>query len=308
MEVIQDSRVQFTNETFSKFKKADVKRALLTNLTESRLEPSCHWAAEMVCSGLFGELWDVIFLFFAKHIHLANPKLPLYMDLRLQQFRQEAMHEPREMDLRNSILVRRLFAEIIAVLCISPKRLGQQPVVVHASNLSLTTLHEKLRAPDMSYLTVFLPNDPKELFVPFNELAYAITMKNSMEAFYWLEWVLLFESTCKKKCAITPREYTPRFTTDIIWLFWDIVVKLSPCPKITEATLSLFKVQFSPTCKQRRRHLLYYAILLCCDPFDLSIDIVQDKGVVETVTNKCNLLYKEIKKNEQSVHGRVSTA
>jgi hypothetical protein len=251
----------------------------------------------MVCSGYFPELWDTIFLFFAKYIYLANPKLPLYLDLRFQQFRAEAAQVKNDLDLRNCLVVRRIFAEIVAVLCVSPKRLGQEYVVVHPSNLTLTTLHEKLRAPDMSYLTVFQPTDPKELFVPFNELAYALVTKKAVEAFYWLEWVLLFEQTCKKRFGVAPRAYSARYASDVVWLFWDVVLQRSQQPKISQATLNLFLVQFSPACKARRRYLLYFAILLCCEPV-VQVDIVQDKQLVEAVTNKCNLLYKEIKKNE----------
>jgi hypothetical protein len=305
MDLIEDSRRVFKVETFSKFKRSDVKRALITNLVESRLEPSCFWTAEMVCSGYFEELWEVIFFVLAKHVHLANPKLPLYVDHRLQQFRREASLAPEVLALRNMEMVRRLFAEIMAVLCVSPKRLGQEHVVIQKSNLSLTTLHEKMCAPDMSYLTVFEPTDPKELFVPFNEFAYALSTRRSLEAFYWLEWILLFESE-KKKCTVAPRAYTPRFANDVIWVFWDIVLKQTPCSKITEAVLNMFKLQFCPTCKHRRRHLLYLAILQCCEPLDMTVEMVHDKAVVEAVTNKCNLLYKEIKKNEQSGHGRVS--
>lgn len=301
---INDARTQFTATTFSNHKKSAVKQALLLSLSQSRIETSCHWVAEMVCSGYFTEIWDVVLLFFAKHIHLGNPKLPLYLELRFNHFRREATEELVELRLRNNLVVRRLFAEIIAVLCTSQKHRSYELVVVKTDDLGITNLHEKLRAPNMQYLTILQDKDPKELYVPLNELAYALDSKNSVDACYWLEWLLLFEEVCAKKktpCTIQAREYTHRYQQDLIWLFWDVVLSKTPHLKLATATLNLFKIQYSPSAKRRRRFLLYYAVALCCDPIDLAVDILGNKTVVESVTDKCNVIYKEIKKNEKTI-------
>jgi hypothetical protein len=301
---IVDARTQFTAITFSSHKKSAVKHALLLSLSQSRIETSCHWVAEMVCSGYFTEIWDVILLFFAKHIHLGNPKLPLYLELRFNHFKREASEELIELRLRNNLVIRRLFAEIIAVLCTSQKQRSYELVTVNKDDLGITNLHEKLRAPNMSYITVLQDKDPKELYIPLNELAYALDSKNSIDACYWLEWLLLFEEVCAKKktpCTIQTREYTLRYQQDLIWLFWDVVLSKTPHLKLATATLNLFKIQYSPSAKRRRRFLLYYAVALCCDPLDLTVDIIGNKTVVESVTDKCNVIYKEIKKNEKTI-------
>jgi len=288
----------FKTSTFSGHQRVAVRRALLAALTNSSLEPACHWTAELVASGLFADLWDTILLFFGRHVHAGNPRLAPYLALRADNFRDLAATTQNELHLRALPTIQRLFAEIMCVLCSSPKRHPPQTVKVHPSAFVLTELHTKLKAPRADFAKL-LPGDSPEILIPFNELAYALTAKRALEACYWLEWVLEFERLCakrKSKCAAAPRPYLDR--KDLVWIFWDhVLASLADRPaheKIARATLRLFTLRFTPALHDAKRFLLYFAVALCCDPVDPTLELAYDKAGMDAVLSKCHLSYKEL--------------
>ena len=230
---INDARSikQFKGITFSKFKKNDAKKELLNNLVNSKIEQSCYWCAEFVCSGHFIDLWDTIFLFSAKYIHLGNPKLPHYLNLRLNYFKSIVNNGFQEniLKIRNHEKTRELFAEIICVLCLSSKKNAFENIKIDKNDLSMTRIAHKLKADSTKYAQiVFKDEDPKELFIAVNEFAWNISKnkKDSRMACYWIEWILNFETLIKKenKKYSGSRRTVPvenKYQTDIIWILWD---------------------------------------------------------------------------------------
>ena len=123
---INDIRIEteFRNISFSGYKLTDVKKQLLLNLKNSKIEPCCYWCAELICSGHFLELWENIFLFVGKHIHIGNPKIAIYLDKRYNVFRNiiQMKHYRTILDLRNNSTIRTMFSEIVVILCLSVKK------------------------------------------------------------------------------------------------------------------------------------------------------------------------------------------
>ena len=322
MTEINDIREQkdFKGITFSGFKKTDAKKELLNNLINAKIEPACYWSAEFICAGQFADLWDIIIFFYSKYVHLGNPKLPIYISMRIKNFKDilSTGYIGNELAMRNNIKIRQLFAELISLLCHSRKKHSLEAIKIQKTDeFNMTHMASRLKAPTIAYVQdIFKPDDPKELFIAMNEFAYHISSesKNSVSACYWLEWILESETLCKPKkelCLGETRQFAPiqdKFKNDIIWIVWDIILqtcntkKNQLITKIVSALLEIFSIKYSVGVKKRRKFIIYFAISMLADPVDLTIDIIGNKVELDAIIKKTGIVYKEVKKNEESLN------
>jgi len=308
---------QFRGISFSKFKKTQVREQFIQSMINGKIEHACNWSAELICAGHYGEVWDSILYFMSKHIHLGNPKMPIYLDMRYTVFRNimNQGHYVSELDVRNNDKIRKLFAEIVGVLTLSAKKPSFESIKINRiEEFDITQMTDRLKAPSVKYAEdIFKKDDPKELLVAINEFAYSISpdSKNMISACYWIEWIIEFDAVCKQRkqpCSCEKRNYyavETKYQKDIIWLLWDVIVengkqKGTFIEKILTALLNLFCIKYTTASSKKRRYILYYAVELFTEPVSQNIEIVGDKARIEHITNNIDEVYKQIKKNEDS--------
>lgn len=262
---ISDTRTQkdFQGCTFSGFKKTEVRSQFMKSLlNEQSIEESCFWSAQLLASGHLMDIWEVILLVMSKHIHFGNPKLPLYVALRFDQFREfllgnsaKTSYIGREEQIRNHKACRELVAELCGVLCVSRKKQPRKTVSIRDTDFDMFHLPKMLRASTPNYIHldselfpkgVWTEFDPQELMVASNELAYHISKegKDEQRAWYWMEWILGYleriqkttqkgkaGKTAKESCICAPRKHclgdrnmSKEILGHPIWLIWDILL------------------------------------------------------------------------------------
>lgn len=317
---INDIRTQpqFKGISFSDYKKIDVRKQFIESMKKGRLEQSCYWCAELLCAGHYIDVWEIILHYFGKHIHLGNPKMVIYLEMRYTIFRNIITSGKfiSELHVRNDVQFRKLFAEIISVLTISNKTHSFEAIKINrVEEFDLTQMSERLKAPNPDYAKdIFKKDDPKELFIAVNEFSYHLSNDSSstLQACYWIEWVIDFDVICKKRkqlCYCERRQITVienKFRRDIIWLLWDTLffycekTKNPFIDKLMTALHSLFCLKYTTAAAKKRRYLLYFAVSLLTQPVPTNIELIHDKKTVQSIIDRIDTVYKQIKKNEVS--------
>ncbi len=321
--LINDKRVakDFQGISFSKYKKSIVKDALIKAILAPKIEQAVNWAAELICAGHYADLWDAVIQVLSKHIHLGNPKLPIYISLRFDQFKT-IIHKGyvgNELALRNIERIRQLFCELISVLCYSRKKHAMEAVKIEKKEeFNMPQMALRLKAPNVNYAAAaFKSTDPKELFVAINELAYHVSLesRNVVSACYWIEWIMEYENLCharKEKCVCgESRAHMPvqdKFKKDIIWIVWDVLFcecnqrkRLTQLiKKSLDALLDIFCIKYSAGTKTKRRFVIYNAVSLLTENVDFNCEMISNRVEIDFMLKKVNVIYKVLKKNEEA--------
>lgn len=314
--LISDRRIQkdFSKVTFSKYKKTAVKKQLIYSIMHGEIEDVNYWCAEYVCAGLFLELWEIIILVMSKHIHIGNPKLPVYMIMRLEDFKFILKNgfEDNELKMRNNYKIRMLFCEIVSLLTFSKRKHSFSDVKVPIKEFQLEEISSRLKADSLDYVnSIWQKDDPKECFIAINEFIFALKQGSIMEmdCCYWYEWLIAYENILRRKkdkCICARRGFAQvesKFQFQIIWIIWEAIINYSIdkgklYEKIIDSLFQLYCLRFSQGTKRKRRFIVYFAISLLTNHVDINIPLSQNVVGLEHIKQKLNDIYTKIKKNE----------
>ena len=305
---------EFTGKTFSSYKKNDAKKQLISSITNNKIEQACYWSAEFICAGHFLDLWEYIIEYIGKSINVSNVKLAIYLDKRVTKFIDilKMGYLDNELNMRNNQQVRELFAEIICLLCQSKKRPKFEKNKIKISEFNMLEMKYRIKAPDdILSKSILKKGDSQELTIPINEFLYNISKSVShfQHACYWIDWILEYENIAKKKkekISANRRAFVPvdeKLQMDMIWIVWECILTESnnrskTISTINNSLLSLFCLRFSPSTKNKRRYLIYYAVSLLTEPFNVSIQLSTNLEEASQICKNINIIYKQIKKKE----------
>jgi hypothetical protein len=316
MEQIYDIRTskEFSGMTFSGYKKTDVKKQLVLTLTNSQLDESCYWSAELVCAGHFVDLWDIFIFFFSKNIHIGNPKIAIYLDKRLDVFKEIINEWKRpEIELRNNESIRDIISEIVVVLCDSTRSHVHCEISIKKDDFNLSVNTDRFKAPSVEYTTIFKHHDPDEIFVAVNELSFNLIDMNQQNSWYWIEWLMEYEivyNKNRKKFQCEQRPEAPvqqKFQKDMVWLIWDVLIQRSTdfsqtIQSVILSCVHLYALKYVSSGAQfkKRKYLLYFAAELLTSQITLRNEIISDKSKLKHVSDNINNIYVQIHQNAET--------
>lgn len=310
--------LDFKNVTFSGYKLSDVKKEFHKSLINNKIEQACNWSAELICSGHFSELWEIILFFFSKHVDLEKLFIACYLERKINKFKNKLVeHEFAMLELRNDQSIRELFCEIICVLCNLKQKHPFNEIKISEDDLSISTIRNKFKAPTTDYGNgILISGDPMELFPFFNELAYSISIEgmNQVNSCYWIEWIIEYDNLCKtkkEKNKCCPREFCnevdSKYKNEVIWLIWETILRESTernksQQMVIESLFNLFTSNYSTSCLKTRKYLIYLAVSTLCEKVLIQTKLSDDRldAIIHLTVNNINLIYNNIKLNEKN--------
>ena len=298
--------LDFQKFTFSGHLRTHVYKVLDETVKLGHADYACYWSLELLCSGIIHSMWQTLFESAAHHINRAAPNVFLYLLHNYEKFAPyEGQYSLLAMcDIRNNSDVRTLICETAASLALCRKhKLPILPRIKPEHDFQQITLQENLKSPSASYgRHLVRPEDPVELYIPFNELVYCLKpeSRDSTKAFYWVSWILAYSSQYKKQnkqllvCAYRQNPYIDdKFGRYVVWLLWDAVLdaaKRSPqsgtlAPYI-DALYKFHCLRWNSTTLKSRLCFLTTAILFICESttLDIHYSVPNNMTTVQNIT------------------------
>jgi len=311
---INDTRTSadLRSHTFSGYKRCRARSALRQAFAAGEVEPACYWGAELLCSFKPEDFWEEVIWYYTQTINIASINLAVYIKERILDFKRIA-NEEGESGLRNNYDVRRIFAEITAILILSRKR---QPVhkghKLKDTAFELVEITPLLRANNSELgRKHILPEDPPELYIAINELTYHVeTRSGDLDlACYWVDWVLAYICAVRKakrtvRCA--RRAWPPvqeKYTRDPVWMIWDCLRAAARTSsesqfKVVDSLSIIYCLKFTESSRQRRKQVIYTALACLIEPPRHAPPLCTNEKKLNQVKNKIDLVYGQIKNAE----------
>ena len=148
--------------------------------------------------------------------------------------------------------------EIVCIVSESSKKKYTGLNKINNSEFNINIIKDKFISTDKFLLeNIYNENDPKEIKIVLNEFYNSISKCNLCNSIYWISWIIEWEKLNIKKykkyiCGY--RKITgvdSKYHTDIIWLIWEIILKITYIKDIDfltkqiQSLYQLFKINYS---------------------------------------------------------------
>jgi hypothetical protein len=303
--IINDARklTDFKLATIGGYPRGKVSSAIDKCITQQKIEEAIYWTFQLLASGAVDSLFDKLLAIAAKNVNIYNPHLPDWLFQKTVGWHSITSNERYKKDnvlnLRNHPTIRNMLTELVVITSLSkPRKLEALPKI-GKEDFIVSNFNAKLECKDFaSTHHIFKDEDPREIKVASNEIAFHLLNGNIVRALYWLNWVLTWETLNIKKytkydCALrggaffdSKSNIPPKCNRNVIWLIWSIVENMANKRFSSSANLQvamrslweLFIMNYTSGCRNRRLVYLIWAMSYLCNPIDWSIPLISESN------------------------------
>jgi hypothetical protein len=304
-----DNRLSFRFTTFSNFKKSQVLKKLEDSLYYQNIDDALFCTGELLCSGFILEIWNLYIYYICKYIHIDNPKLSIFINNKFNEFKTITQKVNSDLELRELKEIWTLLFSITIVLCESNKStiLNQMRF---GFDFNTNEVFSNLKAPDVTYIqSYFKQGDPKEMFIPLNELLYHLKVtKNNKEIYYWIYWIIEYDIVMtkkKKQLKCVHRDFMKTKICNIIWMLWEILLSFNEneiIKRIIVSYFELFSIKYTPSTNKKKDYIIFVCIMFITNQkIDYTKKIIENSNIFHSLDENIEKIYNLIKKNEMVI-------
>jgi len=320
---INDSRclADFKNQIFGGYQRSKILVTLDKSIMEEKLENAVYWAFQLLLSGTINSLWDKLYSMAMRNINIQNPSLPIFLCNRFKKWdnivNNPSFAKEKVLLLRNNPEVRNFLVEIVAVITLSRKRKLETLPKIKKDDFVIQLFQSKLEAKDTDITqNIFRENDPSEVRIAANEMAYHIKKRNMGKSLYWLSWLVEWDKLNTKqygKFEVSSRSIDGvqyKWFKNIVWLIWEIINKLrkqnymyeqatgSNENRQIDALWELYRYKFTAGQRSRKLPYIIWSIKYMTSSVDWRIRLVEREYLLFQAIANINIMVKKMKSQE----------
>lgn len=302
----------FKQQSFGGYSKLQVLTSFDKAIREEKYDHALYWCFQLLCSGCTEIVWDKLLNIAAKTINLLNPTLPTFLLNRTREF-NKIVAQPRykgeaALTLRNNSDIRIMLAEFTIICAISRRSKLDTLPGIKKQDFMVDAFKSRLEAKDTNLSEEYMKeNDPSEIRIAANELAYNLFHKNLSKALYWLAWIVEWAKLNTKKygkfeIGIRPQaDIDAKFYRFWCWLPWSIIIGLSrkthDASIMTEinALWDLYKLDFGASQCTKKMSLIIWAMKLLTTPCDWKLKLIEKENTLFHQLMNINAYFKNLK-------------
>ena len=303
--IINDNRkvADFKLATIGGYPRGKVSSAIDKCIAGQKIEEALYWTFQLLASGATDSLWDKLLGIAAKNVNIYNPHLPDWLFQKTVAWHAITSNERYKKDnvlnLRNHPTIRNMLTELVVITAMSkPRKLEALPKI-GKEDFIVSNFNAKLECKDMALTHhIFKDEDPKEVRVASNEIAFHLMGGNIVRALYWVNWILSWAIINMRKyskfdcgsrnCAFfeSKSQIPAKCNRNVVWLIWTIVENTANRRFGASANLQvamrslweLFIMNYTAGCRNRRLVYLIWSMSYLCNPIDWSVPLITESN------------------------------